>query len=317
VPQDDTPEALRSQLLRYRAMLHRADDSLLWNGLRKQIQLLEARLARVESTVAAAERRSSDRVAAKIGGRLARGDRDFVIETVDLSTGGALLLAKGASGLVPGDPVNLALAGIGEIKGEVVAKSTLGLHLRFTDDGVSPKERLIGAIERLNRMEGKFIDAAQAIAGNIGAAFEAAVQRGRIAFDDLFDTDYRLIAGSDPAQYLTKYAELAEQLLPPIQEPALTLDDAVVFCTAVDQNGYLPADNCKFMPGETAASRHRRIADDAIGLAAARNRRAFLLQSHQIRAGGNDGGEPPLKEVDAPITVTGRHWGGLRLAFHL
>lgn len=325
MPKDDSPEALLSQLQRYRALLRRADDSLLWNGIRKQIGLLEAKLARVESTVAAAERRSSDRIATKIRGRLARGDRNFLIETVDLSAGGALLLAKDARGLGPGDPVTLALSGIGELTGEVVASSTLGLHLRFTDEEISPKEPPLNAIERLNRMEGKFIDAAQTIAAEIGVAFESAVNEGKIAIEDLFDTNYRPIAGTNPAQYLTKYAALAEELLPPIQEPALKLDESVVFCTAVDQNGYLPADNRKFLPvrpgSNATVSRHRRIADDAVGLAAARNRRAFLLQNHQLQkteaVPRSDGPNLQLREVDSPITVTGRHWGALRLAFHL
>src|SRR6185312_9102185 len=92
--------------------------------------------------------------------------------------------------------------------------------------------------------------------------------------------------GTDPEQYLTKYAELAEAVLPPIQEPALTLDESVVFCTAIDQNGYLPADNRKFLGRPVLGAvpiRHRRIADDAVSLAAARNRRPFFLQSYEDR----------------------------------
>jgi methyl-accepting chemotaxis protein len=322
---DDMQEALLSQLQRYRTMAKSAGDSLLWNGIRQQIEILEAKLARLQEARRAAlaeaeadERRSSDRVAAKISGRLARGDRNFLIETVDLSEGGALLLAKGARGLVKGDPVKLDLSGIGEIKGEVVARSREGLHLRFLEDQISPRDRLLHAIERIGHLEGKFIDAAQSIAAEIGAAFESAVAKGDITYDDLFDTNYRPIAGTKPEQYLTNYAALAEQVLPPIQEPALRLDESVVFCTAIDQNGYLPADNCKFLRrptvGATVASRHRRIADDAVSLAAARNRRAFLLQSYEDRMKGKP---VHLKEVDSPITITGRHWGGLRLAFHL
>ena len=66
--------------------------------------------------------------------------------------------------------------------------------------------------------------------------------------------------------------------------------------------------------GSQQSHRHRRIADDAVSLAAARNRRAFLLQSYEDRMKGKP---VQLKEVDSPITVTGRHWGGLRLGFHL
>ena len=322
---DHMQEALRSPLQRYRSMAKTAGDSLLWNGIRQQIEILETKLARLQEARRAAlaeaeadERRASDRVAAKIRGRLERGDRNFQIETVDLSEGGALLLAKGARGLVKGDPVKLDLSGIGEIKGEVVARSREGLHLRFLDDQISPRERLLQAISRVGHLEGQFIEAAQAIAAEIGAAFEAAVDKGQISYDDLFDTDYRPIAGTEPEQYLTRYAAFAEEVLPPIQEPALKLDESVVFCTAVDQNGYLPSDNRKFlrrpMIGAAATVRHRRIADDAVSLAAARNRRAFLLQSYEDRMKGKP---VQLKEVDSPITVTGRHWGGLRLAFEL
>src|SRR5579872_1654761 len=143
---DDTQEALLSQLQRYRTMARSAGDSLLWNGIRQQIEILEAKLARLHAVrraerdeAEAAERRASDRVTAKIRGKLARGDRNFQIETVDLSEGGALLLAKGARGLVAGDPVKLDLSGIGEIAGEVVARSTLGLHLRFLEDQIPPR----------------------------------------------------------------------------------------------------------------------------------------------------------------------------------
>src|SRR4051812_49092595 len=195
---DDTQEALLSQLQRYRTMAKSAGDSLLWNGIRQQIEILETKLARLQEArrvalddAKAAERRGSDRVSAKIRGRLALGDRNFQIETVDLSEGGALLLAKGARGLVKGDPVQLDLSGIGEIKGEVVARSREGLHLRFLDDQISPRERLLQAISRVGHLEGQFIEAAQAIAAEIGAAFESAVVKGQISYEDLFDTNYR------------------------------------------------------------------------------------------------------------------------------
>ena len=59
--------------------------------------------------------------------------------------------------------------------------------------------------------------------------------------------------------------------------------------------------------------RYRRIFDDRTGLASARNRRAFLLQTYRRDMGG--GQYVVMKEAAAPIEVQGRHWGGLRLAF--
>jgi methyl-accepting chemotaxis protein len=93
-----------------------------------------------------------------------------------------------------------------------------------------------------------------------------------------------------------------------------------VFCIAVDRNGYVAAHNKKYchpqrgdLAWDTANSRYRRIFSDRTGLASGRNTRPFLLQTYRRDMGG--GNFVLLKEVSAPITVQGRHWGGVRLAF--
>ena len=63
----------------------------------------------------------------------------------------------------------------------------------------------------------------------------------------------------------------------------------------------------------TANCRNRRIFNDRTGLAAARNVKPFLLQTYRRDMGG--GQFVLLKEAAAPITVSGRHWGGFRLAY--
>ena len=106
-----------------------------------------------------------------------------------------------------------------------------------------------------------------------------------------------------------------------MQERLLGLSDKVVFCIAVDRNGYVPMHNKKVSqaqrPGDplwnAANSRWRRIFNDRTGLASARNSKPFLLQTYRRDMGG--GNFMVLKECAAPITVRGRHWGGLRLAY--
>jgi len=110
-----------------------------------------------------------------------------------------------------------------------------------------------------------------------------------------------------------------------VQEKALTLSDKVVYCIAVDRNGYVACHNQKYNqpqrvianPGDSvwnaANCRNRRIFNDRTGLASARNQRPFLLQTYRRDMGG--GQFVLMKEAAAPITVNGRHWGGLRLAF--
>jgi hypothetical protein len=115
--------------------------------------------------------------------------------------------------------------------------------------------------------------------------------------------------------------DLCDRVLPPIQEPVQAMDPRVVFCAAVDRNGYLPTHNRQFShpqrPGDTvwntANCRNRRIFNDRAGLSAARTIRQHLLQTYDREMG--DGVVVTLKEVDVPIQVQGRHWGAIRLAF--
>jgi len=165
-----------------------------------------------------------------------------------------------------------------------------------------------------------FIEAVQRGAARLSAALEQAVAERRISMADLFDDKYQPVAGSNPAQVMTRFVALTDELFPPVQEDLLAFDPKVVFCAAVDRNGFLPTHNRKFSHPQgadpvwnAANARNRRIFNDRTGLAAGRNERRFLLQTYRRDMGG--GQRVLMKDLSAPITVQGRHWGGLRLAY--
>ncbi len=187
---------------------------------------------------------------------------------------------------------------------------------------VTIAESLIGTTAEtgVDTEDTPFIRRVRDDAASISALFETALAQGQITEADLFDASYAPIAGSNPAQVTTKFVGLTDRLLPSVQEAALTLDPRVVFCTAVDRNGYLPTHNKKFSQPQgrdpvwnAANCRNRRIFDDRVGLAAGKNPKTFLLQSYRRDMGG--GNFVMMKDVSAPITVRDRHWGGLRLAY--
>ncbi|MCC1493393.1 methyl-accepting chemotaxis protein [Cognatishimia sp. F0-27] len=192
-------------------------------------------------------------------------------------------------------------------------------------------ERLVDTSEGLlqqavalggNGADAPMITRVQDIAGQIAEAFESAVASGRITLNALFDTRYVPIPGTDPVQVRTAFTDLTDALLPAIQEPAAASDRGVVFCAAVDRNGYLPTHNRKFSQPQSddpvwnaANCRNRRIFDDRVGLKAGRNQRPFLLQVYRRDMGG--GAFVMMKDLSAPIHVQGRHWGGVRLAYKI
>ena len=165
-----------------------------------------------------------------------------------------------------------------------------------------------------------FIEAVQRGAARLSAALEKAVEQRRITLADLFDEKYQPVHGTNPAQVMTRFVALTDELFPPVQEELLAFNNKVVFCAAVDRNGYLPTHNLKFSQPQgddpvwnAANSRNRRIFNDRTGLSAGRNERRFLLQTYRRDMGG--GQRVLMKDLSAPITVQGRHWGGLRLAY--
>lgn len=188
-----------------------------------------------------------------------------------------------------------------------------------TEALVAISEGILGSIAAsgVRTAQSELIATVMETAGTIGEMFEAAIERGELTLADLFDEAYRPIPGSDPVQHMTRFVALTDRLLPPLQEELLTSNGRIVFCAAVDRNGFLPTHNRKYAQPQggdpvwnNANCRNRRIFDDRTGLAAARNRKPFLLQSYRRDMGG--GQFLVMEDLSAPIMVKGRHWGGFR-----
>ena len=190
------------------------------------------------------------------------------------------------------------------------------------DGLVDMSERIIqvSASAGIETPDHLWIARVQQVADEVSAAFEDAVASGRISLSDLFDRNYREIAGTNPKQVATRYLDFTDRVLPPIQEAVANSDPRITFCACVDENGYLPTHNMKFSqpqrPGDvewnTANCRNRRIFNDRTGLSAGRNTNPFLVQTYRRDMGG--GNFVMMKDISAPIFVNGRHWGGVRLA---
>lgn len=166
--------------------------------------------------------------------------------------------------------------------------------------------------------ESALIELVQDRAVEIGAMFEAAIQQGRISLAALFDNTYTPIPGTDPQQVMAPFTELTDALLPKVQERVASENPRVIFCAAVDRNGYLPTHNQKFSQPQgsdpvwnAANCRNRRLFNDRVGLKAGQNSAPFLMQTYRRDMGG--GQFVLMKDLSAPIFVNGRHWGGLRM----
>jgi methyl-accepting chemotaxis protein len=215
-------------------------------------------------------------------------------------------------------------AGMQQIEGAMQRTAReLESALQRTETFLQVSEQMIESVADcgIETEDTPYIRAAQQAAGQIAQLLEDALRTGAIAEAELFDEQYRPVPGSNPPQHQTRFVALADRLFPQVQEKLLALSDKVVFCIAADRNGYVPCHNQRYNQPQregdvlwnTAHCRNRRIFNDRTGLASGRNTRPFLLQTYRRDMGG--GQFVVMKEAAAPISVNGRHWGGLRLAF--
>jgi methyl-accepting chemotaxis protein len=243
-------------------------------------------------------------------------------QTADISEGGLLVRLREPRAFTIGTTMAAQIAGIGACRLRVVNQSALGLHLAFDTLDDATRARLEHKLATIRSDNTEFIDRAIAAADRISRLLEEAVSERRISLDDLFDNTYVPIPNTNPQQYTTRFLSLTEQLLPAIQEPLLASDKRMVFCAAVDRNGYLPVHNAIYSkpqrPGDvvwnTAHSRNRRIFDDRAGLSAGRVVRRYLIQNYPRDMGDHI---DMMWEIGAPIRVYGKQWGGLRTAYTL
>ncbi len=267
------------------------------------------------------DRRTTQRLPSVSGIKLSSRAGVINGETFDLSEGGALMRGPEIGTATIGEVVTANIASIGACTMRVVNRSHLGLHLQFVDLDVHVRAALEKKLTAITADNQEFIDLAIDSANTISRTFEAAIARREITQEQLFDNDYVPIPNTNPQQYRTRFLDFVERTLPGIQEPLLARDPRLVFCIAIDRNGYIPVHNSVYAKPQRlddpawnmANARNRRIFDDRAGLSSARVVRTYLIQTY-ARDMGN-GNVVTMQEVAAPIRINGKHWGGFRVAY--
>lgn len=156
----------------------------------------------------------------------------------------------------------------------------------------------------------------QRAASEVGSILEKAVASGRIRLEDLFDQNYQPFGNSKPPKFKTKFDDLTDQVLSPVQERLLDQNKGLVYAIACDRKGYVPTHNRCFSQPLTGNdqvdminNRTKRMFDDPVGKRCGDHVQPFLLQTYR-----RDTGEI-MHDISAPVMVNGRHWGGFRIGY--
>jgi methyl-accepting chemotaxis protein len=241
----------------------------------------------------------------------------------EIAMDGILIGGPHAATLPLHEVISADLQDVGPCRLRISEHSTSGARALFVAPGATLASSIEDRLWAIHDENTEFVTRAMDAGVTLNRMFADAVASGAITLDDMFDETYVEIAGSSPVQVRTKILNWADRALPDFQDAFLAKDKRMAFCAAIDRNGYLPVHNSIYSkpqrPGDvawnTANSRNRRIFNDPAGLAAGRNTRSYLIQSYARDMGG--GVTVMMREIDVPIRVQGRHWGGFRTAYKL
>ena len=269
------------------------------------------------------ERRKDERLPCSLKIEIAAPRGMISAPVYEISMGGILVSGPDAEALAQGQSFNATLQDVGACRIRIVQRSKAGAHAQFERPDTALIEKIEDKIWSVQDDNTEAVTRAMEAGAALKKIFENGIDSGAISIEDMFDTNYVEIAGTNPVQYRTRILDWADRVLPPFQEAFLARDKRMAFCAVIDTNGYLPVHNKIYShpqrPGDvtwnTANSRNRRIFNDPAGLAAGRNQRAYLVQSY-ARDMGN-GNTVMMREIDVPIRIKGRHWGGFRTAYRL
>jgi len=150
----------------------------------------------------------------------------------------------------------------------------------------------------------------------IAAAFSAAVERGEISLDALFSERYQPIANTQPQKFTSPFDQLADRILPALQQPFFEQHPTAVYAIATDRRGYVPTHNqryCQPLTGDPdkdlVGNRTKRIFSDRTGIRCGAHQDPVLIQTYK-----RDTGEV-MHDLSVPIFIQGRHWGGFRVGY--
>ncbi|MBY0518891.1 MAG: hypothetical protein K2P79_00505 [Sphingomonas sp.] len=164
------------------------------------------------------------------------------------------------------------------------------------------------------------IDVARQVAAEITEVVEAAIRRGSITMNDVFDFDYRLVPGSNPPQFDTRFNAFADSHIRPILDRVTAETPQSIGCVVSDVHGYLPTHLTLRSQPQTGDvewnntwSRNRRKMMDDCTQRAIDSDAPSMLACYRMTLGRGE--FLPLKNVFVPLMFGGRRWGNYELAY--
>lgn len=173
----------------------------------------------------------------------------------------------------------------------------------------------------LSSEDQEFVDLAIEEAAAIVEVTEAAIANGVLTMEDLFDTHYQPVPGSNPPRFTTRLTRWAEQHWQPIIEGMKARrSDAILSCVPTSREGFLPIHLKEFsraptgdLAHDTKYCRNGRILLGGIDDIAKASDQDYMMAVYRHEGDGKT--YTTVRNVYVPIRINGRRWGDAEIAY--
>ena len=172
----------------------------------------------------------------------------------------------------------------------------------------------------LSPADNAMVEQAQAAAREVAGLAEAALAGGTLAESELFDTGYQEIPGSDPKRFANRLMPWADRNWRPVFDRITGSDSRIMAVACTDMNGHLPTHLSALSRQPTGDTKHDtrycrngRMILDAIDRNAKASQEPYMMAVYRQEGDGHS--YKVVRNVYVPLTIAGRRWGDLELAY--
>ena len=155
----------------------------------------------------------------------------------EIAMDGILISGTEAERLAQGQSFDATLQDVGPCRIRIGERSKAGTQARFERPNAALIEKIEDKLWSIQDDNTEAVTRAMEAGTALKKIFESGIDSGAISIEDMFDTNYVEIPGSNPVQYRTRILDWADRALPAFQEAFLARDKRMAFCAMIDTNG--------------------------------------------------------------------------------
>ena len=173
----------------------------------------------------------------------------------------------------------------------------------------------------LSKRDSEFVELARQKAEEVKALTEAAIADGSLTLEALFDTDLRLIEGSNPPRFTSKLTPWAEQHWQPFIEAVKDSNpDEITSVVCSSLKGFLPVQLKELsrpptgdIAHDTKYCRNGRVIQDPVDIPAKTSEQDYMMAVFRHEGDGHS--YKVMRNVYVPLRINGRRWGDFEIAY--